>query len=268
MRYFLVIFLFIVYGCEEVVQLDLSESESRIVIEGTFSDKNNIHHVQISRSIGFYDDTICPPVEGAEVILTGDKGFREVLNEFKPGMYVTSYIKGQSGKHYTLTVNVDGQTYSSTSYMPEPIKKDSVYVMEENFEWWENKKRGYRMYCEFLDPQEKGTYLMLRANVRGETQGGIFLFSDEYVNGDLIKYKFRDIDIYKNNIVYSELWSIDKVSYNYLKSLRNVVADDKGGGMTSPFGMMPANPDSNFTNGALGYFIAYSLKTSNRAVAR
>jgi len=268
MKYLLVIVLFLAYGCEEVVKLDLSDSESRIVIEGSFSDKYDFHHVKISRSIGFYDTISCPPVEGAEVVLTGDNGFKEVLYEYQPGDYVTSYIRGESENSYTLTVNVEGQTYLSTSYMPEPIKADTVYVKEENFDWWERKERGFRMYCEFIDPEEKGTYLMLRANIDSEPQGEIFLFSDEYVNGDVIKYKFREIDIYKGNTVHADIWSIDKVSYDYLKSLRNVVADDEGGGRTSPFGMMPANPESNFTHGALGYFIAYSLKRTNRAVAK
>lgn len=268
MKNLLVIFLFIFYGCEEVVKLNLSDSEPRIVIEGSFSDKYNFHHVKISRSIGFYDTIACPPVEGAEVILTCESGFEEVLHEYQPGDYVTSYIKGECGNSYTLTVNVDGQTYSSTSFMPSPIKVDTVYVCEEKFDWWENKERGYRMYCDFIDPKEKGTFLMLRANINRIPQGEIFLFSDEYANGDVVKYKFREIDIYKGNTVYVDIWSIDEVSYNYLKSLRNVVADDEGGGKASPLGMMPANPESNFTNGALGYFIAYSLKRTNRWVVK
>lgn len=249
------------------MQLNLSESQPRIVIEGSFSDKYDFHHVKISKSIGFYDTTAFPAVEGAKVVLTDNEGLNQELYEYAPGDYVTPYIRGKRGNTYTLTVTVEGQTYSSSSFMPPSIKADTVYVTEENFDWWENKIRGYRMYCEFIDPEEKGTYLMLRANINRNPQGEIFLFSDEYVNSSSIKYKFREIDIYKGNKVFVDIWSIDEQAYKYFKSLRNVVVDDEGGGRASPLGMMPANPQGNFTNGALGFFVAYSLKRTNKAIA-
>lgn len=268
MRYLPLLLIFIICSCEQVVKIDLAESVPRIVIEGSFTDELGVHAVKISKSISFYDTKEFPAVEGAEVLLTGDDGFVEKLKEVKPGNYATSISRGHSGVTYTLTVKVEGQTYSSSSYMPSRVRIDSVYINEENFDWWESKSRGFRLYCQFTDPQEKGNYVLLRTNINNKTQGEIFLFSDEYVNSHSVKYKFREINIYKDNKAFVEICSIDEPAYRYFKSLRNVVVDDEGGGRASPLGMMPANPKGNFTNGALGCFVACSISRSPKVTAQ
>ncbi len=53
-----------------------------------------------------------------------------------------------------------------------------------------------------------------------------------------------------------ELLSIDKATYDYFNTLRDVLSSDQAA--TS---LAPANPNTNLSNGLLGYFSAYTIDT-------
>ncbi len=263
-----VLFMITVCSCEHIVHVELADSEPLIVIEGNFTNEMGYHIVKISKSMSFHNSSEFPLVSGADVVIKGSDGFVEKLTEVSPGKYTTSFVKGTPKVTYTLTVKVEGETYISQSYMPPPINMDTVFINKENFEWWERKPKGYRLYCQFFDGQENGDYILFRTNIDGKLQEKIFVFSDEYVNARLVQYRFYDIDIYKGSRVFVEVCSIDEKAYKYFKSLRNVIVDNEGGGRSGPVGAIPSNPECNFTNGALGCFVAFSICKSNSVTAQ
>ena len=53
-----------------------------------------------------------------------------------------------------------------------------------------------------------------------------------------------------------DLLSIDKASYDCFNTLNDILTSDR-----SPTSLAPANPNTNLTNGALGYFAAYSISS-------
>ena len=50
-----------------------------------------------------------------------------------------------------------------------------------------------------------------------------------------------------------DLHSIDEATYWYFHTLRDILSSDR-----SPTSLSPANPNTNLTNGSLGYFSAYA----------
>ena len=81
--------LFIVSGiilfssCEQVIELDLRDSDARIVVEGTITDEPGSCRVKISRVVN-YDAANTPnPVSGANVTLI-DNGTSYILEEAAP----------------------------------------------------------------------------------------------------------------------------------------------------------------------------------------
>jgi len=53
-----------------------------------------------------------------------------------------------------------------------------------------------------------------------------------------------------------ELLSIDKASYDYFSTLKDILTSDR-----SPTSLSPANPNTNLSNGSLGYFSAFAMDT-------
>jgi hypothetical protein len=91
----------------------------------------------------------------------------------------------------------------------------------------------------------------------GENLTGIFLYDDRLSNGneiDFFFFNFNDEEFQKNDNIEVELLNIDEPVFTYFKTLRKAQANTSAG----PFGSQaPANPISNWSNGALGYFSAF-----------
>src|SRR5687768_1265436 len=77
------------WSCDEPVHLDVSQGESRVVIEGQVTNVASRQYVKITRSGGFYDSGKTPRVTDAIVLVKDDAG-----NEFpfvhNPGDYADS----------------------------------------------------------------------------------------------------------------------------------------------------------------------------------
>ncbi|HOY49299.1 MAG TPA: DUF4249 domain-containing protein, partial [Flavobacteriales bacterium] len=56
--------------------------------------------------------------------------------------------------------------------------------------------------------------------------------------------------------IFVELWGIDKGVYEYYNTLNSIL------GGAGPSVASPANPTSNITGGAMGYFSAYTISRS------
>jgi len=55
-----------------------------------------------------------------------------------------------------------------------------------------------------------------------------------------------------------ELLTIDKAAYDYYSILRDILSSDR-----SATSLSPANPNTNLTNGPLGYFAAFTVDTKS-----
>ena len=108
-------------SCEKTVDLDLRQSESKIVIEGQVTNHAGYQYVRVTRTAGFYDNGATPRVNNADVKVVDDLG-GEFLFTHNPGGENDSigyYLPqqpfiGEVGRSYTLTVQVDGTVYTAT----------------------------------------------------------------------------------------------------------------------------------------------------------
>jgi hypothetical protein len=132
--------------------------------------------------------------------------------------------------------------------MPLPVKIDSLYFKLSPFG---NEKL---LTARFLDPANTVNYYRLIEFINNEQQQRFNVANDELNNGNVIDYSFRpqggnDTIMVKGANVTVWLESIDKGVYEYFRT-----AGRDGGQSASP-----ANPTSNFSNGALGYFSACAM---------
>jgi hypothetical protein len=90
-------------------------------------------------------------------------------------------------------------------------------------------------------------------SVNGKQSKQFFLFDDNFsdgkrVNQDLFDF---DIDLVQGDVADVELQCLDSLVYRYWQGLDQ--NQNRGGASTTP-----ANPVSNISNGALGYFSAHT----------
>jgi hypothetical protein len=231
------------------------------VIEGIVTDQQDPSSVKLSLTGNYFEPSLVfPPVSGAVVILTDDLGERDTLKETISGTYLSTKIKGVAGRTYALTVISGGTEYDGSSSMPNKVLIDSLYAIPRvAFDG----DRGYDIYVMFRDPPQPGNYYRINARssslIPSDSIDGrrYRLFTDKLTNGNEMAERIRaGRNVNPGDTITVELLSIDKAAYDYFNTLSDILSSDRAATSLSP-----ANPNTNLTNGPLGYFAAYTVDT-------
>ena len=240
-------------ACKKVVHVDLNNAPSQIVIEGEITNVAVLPRVRISRSVNFSDSNSYPPVSGASVILTdSNNGLSALMQETSPGVYTTRVFNGVSRHKYILDVTVDGKSYSATSVMPELVPLDSVtFASNTDF----SNKQNINAVVNFQDPPGLGNYYQFTEAIKGRVLPNIFVFEDRLSDGRYIKQPLFNDSAYlqKGDTLQLTMNCVDRNVYQYFYTLANVTGNNNFQTVT------PANPNTNISNGALGYFSAHTM---------
>ncbi|MEO5643251.1 MAG: DUF4249 domain-containing protein [Bacteroidia bacterium] len=238
--------LVLLSACTKVIDIDLNSKDPRIVIEGNITDVPGRYAVNITQTVNFSETNSFPAVSGAVVTVADDAGNTESLVEVYPGNYQGTVIQGVPGRTYYLTVVANGKTYTSQSKMPLTVQYDSLLLVP-------NTAFGpaYYIIPLFTDPAGLGNRYRCIETINTTQVKELFLFEDQLtdglMNGQPI-LNFSD-SLLTGDSVSVELQCIDKPTYLYFFSLLQTVSGQSGA---------PANPVSNISNDALGYFSAHT----------
>lgn len=240
--------LFIFSSCEEVIDLNLENADPKIVIEGNVNDQLENQYVKISKTIPFSTTNTFNGFKGAKVTLSTAGSSPISFVEVSDGLYKSAPFKGVPGKTYKLEVLADGKVYSAESTMPMPVIPDSVGFKKLSF-FGNTNIYPTVFYKDPANIQNQYRYIL---KINNKFQSDI-VFEDRFNDGS----KVSDIIIYDGDDIKSgdtvdiEMQSIDRKVFKYYFAISQI--DGNGGPPVAP-----ANPDSNFNNGALGIFSAYT----------
>lgn len=246
-------FIFLLLACEKEIDIDLNTSQPTIVIEGLVSDQLGPYTVKLTHTVNFDENNTFPPVSGASVIIYDDAGNREVLTETNPGIYHSMTIQGTPGRTYFLEVKTGDDTYEAVSTMPSPVNIDTLTV--EDTGDFGPAGHGETITVHYTDPVGESNYYRFVLIVNGVVRDGVFIDNDDLHDGDikdleLIDYS-ENTNLTTGDTATVVLQTIDENVYEYFRTLREI-SGSNGGGMGQS--TSPANPISNISNGALGYF--------------
>ena len=182
-------------------------------------------------------------VSDAQVSISDDLNHRETLSRVAPGIYQGSSLIGTVGRTYTLEVVVDDKRYTARSTMPPTIPIDSI---------------GLDLF--FIQRLLPAIYNYRTQNTNSFPISRKFTFSDRFNNGQAVAYPLFKLDITSGDVIDVTLYSVDEPVFEYFRTL-----DDAGLG-NSFTAAAPANPRTNISGGALGYFQAASRTTTTRLI--
>lgn len=239
--------LFMLASCEKEIKVNVNSSEPTVVIAGDITDAPGPYTVRISRSIQL-DETTAYPSVPALVYVTDNLGNTDTFNEKSAGLYQSSTLAGVVGRIYTLHVITDGSHFTASSTMPAPVPFDSLVIATQTA----FKDTAFYPQLRFTDPPGVPNYYRFVEQVNGKPVTSIFVRSDRLSDGKRAEVTLRDNDfkLEPGDIATVEMQCIDKATYDYFNTLR-----DADGSSNSA---APADPVSNLTGGALGYFSAHT----------
>lgn len=256
--------LLVTQACTERIEIELDESQTRLVVDGYINTDTNTFVIRLSTSSGYFANEAPPPVSGARLYL--DDGFNVTqLGELPDhkGLYVTpSEYHGIPGRTYTLEINLEKPVgerdyYIARTTMPQTaFTLDSIQLeLQERFDFWILNLFAYdppstdfykfdvkRNGIALTDTAYRSTTIddrLINGN-RVEGLGVVFLYKDEVMPGDTLHFIMS---------------SIPKGYFDFFNELRTE------SGFSNPlFSGPPANISSNVEEGGLGYFVAFKSK--------
>jgi hypothetical protein len=244
-------------SCTKVIDVKLRDSDKKYVIEGILTDVTGNCRVLLSKTKNFSEDNTPAGVSGATVsIKDNNTGSSVALTELTPGVYSNAAFAGTPGHSYELSIAVGGTTFTAVSVMPLKIKFDSLYITKDQLFGDERTLAN----VEFTDPPAFGNSYRAVQYLNGRELKNIFVTNDDYTNdkknyAKLFIFSDDEADKAKpGDTVTVDMQCIDPAIYRYWYSL-----DQSATGNSQS--AAPANPVSNVSGGAIGYFSAHTIET-------
>ncbi|MCX6334543.1 MAG: DUF4249 domain-containing protein [Bacteroidia bacterium] len=256
-----------VVSCTERIDIKLDENYTRLVVDGSISTETMAHKVVLSMTSDYFYNMPPEMVTGASVTIT-DGVFIQVLTEGLPGVYSTdpTYF-GEVGHTYTLNIiladPIGGYTdYTASSTLMPVASVDSI-GLELHDEWaqyiyWEVK-------CYLQDPPTTDYYrckISKNSQMITDTLIEWYVTDDKYFNGYYIdgaaigylEQSYADEFLAAGDTITAEINGIEKEYATFIWD-----AQVELWGSNPLFSGPRANIKGNISNGAIGYFAAYSI---------
>lgn len=238
----LFLLLVTVFSCTKVIQVDLNSVDPKYVVDAAIIAGQTDQYVTITRSLNFDQATDFPPVDNAVVTVSDDAGNSASFQSIGNGRYKATNFAGMVGRNYTVTVLVDGETFTASCSLPTIVPIDTMYQQIYLF----GPDTFYGIIPAHFDPAIESNYYQFKVEINHKPFEQSILTTDQFTNGNLdVQPLFLPIEL--GDTVRVEMRSIAKPIWTYLNQLL----------LNNSQQTTPANPISNFLGGCLGYFSAY-----------
>lgn len=261
--------LLLLSSCEEEIDLQLPETEARLVVDGLITNEYKRHTVRLSLSDNFSLDEPHPTVSGAVVTIDdGDQNFS--LTEKAPGVYQTDSLSGLVGKVYKLEVLWEGNRYKARDSLTEVLDPElpPITEFEARFEFeyrrhlfglpeanrWELNIIPDDSPPE-LDTTRFGQQIGVKVYSDGRREFTYFTHPSIEVNGLLNFDESHFYGFFNGATIKLKKYSLSEAHYQFLLG---VFQETEWRGTL--FDVIPANASTNVSGGALGFFGASAVK--------
>jgi hypothetical protein len=257
----LLFFALTIWGCDVPIELDIHQTPPRVTIEGLLTDRAGQPFVRVTQSVDFYYEGHATQISDASVLLRNELGESVTFNHYTGsnedsiGYYLppTGFV-GQVGRVYTLSVTTQGKTYEATDSLKYVTSIDSLAYRPNIYAQQDPPSSGhiYELLIYAKEPQESKDYYLVKyyrndsLTYRGDSDVYVL---DDYGVGENIDGVPSAILYTDNDHARIEMYSLTREGFLFYNDLVSIMNSD--GGMFSP---PPANPRTNFNNGALGFF--------------
>lgn len=236
------------FSCQKVIDIHPATGEVKVIIQG-YLYNDSIAHVVVTKSTDYLSTTTPPSISNAVVTLSDDNGNSEILTWNASRQRFESVMKGVIDDTYTLTVDLEGKSYSATSTLLYLDPVDSITVVKEEESSF--RQEGYYMKLYGTIPTNIDKYYLFKGYSNDSSLNGPNDIN--YADNLLVSGRLDGIDMgYKCDSLETaklEIYSLTLPAEKFYAAAQLQLNND-GGFFSTP----PANVPSMFNNGAIGLF--------------
>lgn len=250
-------------SCQDVIEVDVPNSEPRLVIDASFEFYLNENpttiegYLRLTKSAPFFDSEI-PSVDNAIVYITNltDNSVINFELSDNPGYYTpvgNAELNPQFNTTYELTVEYEGEVYKATTQIYPSATIDSIEQGDGTL-FGENETE---IILTFTDDAARDDFYLFDFGFNE-----LEVSEDRFYQGETFTFSYFYEDIEPGNEITIKILGIEEQYFNYATIL--IEQSNQGG---DPFATVPALLRGNIINTtntdnyALGYF---NLSEANR----
>lgn len=238
-------------ACLDKISLD-DIAKKRLVVEAKVVAGERAA-VKISETVSRTGPDVFPGIKGAEVRLSDDSGYSELLSDQEDGSYRSVDTVGEPGARYFLEITYEEQTITGDAEMPGwVIPVDTIWYKEvsDTAGFFQETLVTYR----FSTPPGAISQGMVKLYIDGEQTGEVRFFENA---GTVNEY---EVGINKilglGQEIMVEAVLLEPNVYSYLQTVYD--RSDLSDLTISPVAP-PSNPIANLEGEVLGYFGAMTV---------
>ncbi len=250
-----IVALALLNSCTKVIDINLNEADSKIVIEAELLSGTHDFTVKITKTGDFFNPSQPVTIADATVFLKAGTDTSLNLTSEGNGIYSLKNFTATENTAYFLSVTVEGKTYEASDFLPKnvPIDSLSASVADSN-PFNSTGADSFQIVVNYQDPLADLNFYRIKSTVNGipRTEGTkLLVIEDRYSAGAYFTLPIFTDSYKQNDDVAVELVSMSHAMFDYFTTLALLVD-----GSSSP---APTNPTTNWSGGALGYFGAFSV---------
>ncbi|NGF56676.1 DUF4249 domain-containing protein [Parapedobacter sp. SGR-10] len=246
--YLLSVFLVCMSSCEELIHVDLNTGDPRYVIEADLDNISSTQTIRVSQTVAFNADKASEPIDDAQVEVKSSGGQRYVFYPMGDGYYQNANFTPKPNSTYYLSVKIDDEVFTATEVMQPFINVDSIGSLEETI----FNETNYSVLVKFSDPLGQADYYKYLVSINQQPFRFFQAYSDKYNDGLYVTHQLTDFTkpFALGDSILVRRQIITKPVFDYWNQIQ----------MLNPGSAAPANPKSNISNGAFGYFSVSNSK--------
>ena len=265
-------------SCSERIDIELGSTYSRLAVYGELTTDTLSHIVRLQKSGDYYLNEEADAVSEAIVEISyDDTSIMYTENPVGSGIYLSpSDFYGIPGKTYFLTisnvdVNGDGEkeVYNASSFIHALNPIDSIDLKYTKMHFF----AGWEIMVYVWDRPDVRNFYSYKATLNGrlltDTLTEYSIQSDDFFDGSYTNGITAEIlddsngteKAYPGDTIGFEINGITEEFYNFIYE-----AQSEAFRSIPLFSGPPANITSNISNGALGFFTAYSIERAWKIV--
>lgn len=256
-KYFLWFLPLLIWSCEDVIDVELENSEPRLVIDASLNwikgTTGNVQSIQLSLTAPFFSDEMTPAT-GAEVRVSDENRTYRFAEEGDTGIYRTERFQPQLNAVYTLNIEYNGEVYTATTVLKPVVPID--YIEQKNDGGFSGDEIEIKAF--YHDPIETKDYYLFEFVFFDNNKISLEVYDDEFTNGNEIFAFFSDDTLNPGDEITIRNYGITQRTFEYFSLLLQQTDDETG----DPFQTQPATLRGNCVNQTnpdnfpLGYFKA------------
>ena len=231
-------------SCEDVIEVDLNESEPRLVIDAGINwfknTTGNEQSIRLSLTAPFFDDQV-PPANGAIVSISDTNGNTfNFIEDANSGIYRNSDFIPVINAVYLLTVVYDNEVYTATETLKSVVSINNIEQKDDGGFFGED----IELKAFFDDPLGIENYYFFEFISNIPIIPTLEVYEDRFTDGNEMFGFYTEEDLESGNQVTIRNYGISERFYQFMFTLLQQGGEESGG----PFETQPATVRGNCIN--------------------